>query len=150
VKPHATDMNVHDTGVKHHLVVVVLNAVDVDVNSIDVDITKIDRNLDTVKGDGDIADMDLSIGGAKLPLVDVKWHLEILPLPHGALQNAAGAYEVATLVVIIAALDVRVLEMSVDPAVFNALHQLVLVFTNFFQSAAGRVNQTPAVRVGGD
>ena len=71
-----------------------------------------------------------------------------------------------TLGVVIAALGVRVLELSVDPAAFellprvqqrlfrttdvlmtgavlgggsNALHQLVLVFTNFFQSAAGRV-----------
>jgi len=70
-----------------------------------------------------------------------------------------------TLGVIVAALGVRVLELSVDAAVFetlpriqqrlfrttdvlmtgavlgggsDALHQLVLVFTNFFQSAAGR------------
>jgi len=67
--------------------------------------------------------------------------------------------------VVIAALGVRVLELSVDPAAFellprvqqrlfrttdvlmtgavlgggsDALHQLVLVFTNFFQSAAGK------------
>jgi hypothetical protein len=71
-----------------------------------------------------------------------------------------------TLGVIVAALGIRVLELFVDPAVFNslplahqrlfrvtdvlltgavlgggsdALHQLVRVFTNFFQSAAGRV-----------
>ena len=67
---------------------------------------------------------------------------------------------------IVAALGIRVLELSVDAAVFetlprvpqrlfrttdvlmtgavlgggsDALHQLVLVFTNFFQSAAGRM-----------
>ena len=70
-----------------------------------------------------------------------------------------------TLGVIVAALGLRLLEMFVDPAMFetlphlqqrlfrttdvlmtgavlgggsDALHQLVLVFTNFFQSAAGR------------
>jgi hypothetical protein len=70
-----------------------------------------------------------------------------------------------TLGVVVAALGIRVLELSVDPAVFaelprvqqrlfrttdvlmtgavlgggsDALHQLMLVFTNFFQSAAGR------------
>jgi hypothetical protein len=70
-----------------------------------------------------------------------------------------------TLGVVVAALGIRVLELSLDPAVFaelprvqqrlfrttdvlmtgavlgggsDALHQLMLVFTNFFQSAAGR------------
>lgn len=71
--------------------------------------------------------------------------------------------------VILAALGIRVLEMFVDHAIFyslpplqqhlfratdvalsgavlgggsDALHQLMLVFTNFFQSAAGRVKQS--------
>ena len=70
-----------------------------------------------------------------------------------------------TLGVIVAALGIRVLELFVDPAIFvtlsdvqqrlfrttdvlltgavlgggsDALHQLVLVFTNFFESAAGK------------
>ena len=74
---------------------------------------------------------------------------------------------------IVAALGIRVLELSVDPTAFaslpqvqqrlfrttdvlmtgavlgggsDALHQLVMVFTNFFQSAAGRVKQTETGR----
>ena len=80
-----------------------------------------------------------------------------------------------TLGVIVAALGIRVLELAVDPAVFaslpavhqrlfrttdvlmtgavlgggsDALFQLVMVFTNFFQSAAGRVKQTGMERQG--
>jgi hypothetical protein len=78
-----------------------------------------------------------------------------------------------TLGVIVAALGIRVLELSVDPAAFatlpqvqqrlfrttdvlmtgavlgggsDALPQLVMVFTNFFQSAAGRVKETETGR----
>jgi hypothetical protein len=81
------------------------------------------------------------------------------------------------LVSVIWGLDARLLEMFVDPSAFetlphvqqrlftatgmlltgavlsggsDALHQLVLVFTNFFQSAAGRVKGTGAVAVGGE
>jgi hypothetical protein len=80
-----------------------------------------------------------------------------------------------TLGVIVAALGIRVLELFVDPAAFetlphvqqrlfrttdvlltgavlgggsDALHQLVQVFTNFFQTTAGRVKQTDTVRSG--
>ena len=77
---------------------------------------------------------------------------------------------------IVAALGIRVLELSVDPAAFealpriqqrlfrttdvlmtsavlgggsDALHQLMLVFTNFFQSTAGRAKGAAAIRAPG-
>jgi hypothetical protein len=91
--------------------------------------------------------------------------LETLRRHKGQTQRIA-FFAGTTLGVVIAALGVRVLELSVDPAAFellprvqqrlfritdvlmtgavlgggsDALHQLVLVFTNFFQSAAGKV-----------
>ena len=68
MKHHGVDMNVYDTDVKHHPIVVKRNAVEVDVNIIDI---------------------VLHIGGVKFPLVDMKWHLELVPLPHCESKNAA-------------------------------------------------------------
>ena len=84
-------MNVYGTDVKHHPIVVKRNAVEVDVNIIDVDVTAIDGDLDSVKVDANITDMLLHIGGVKFPLVDMKRHLELVPLPHCELKNAARA-----------------------------------------------------------
>jgi len=43
--------------------------------------------------------LDLHTGRVKLPLFDMKWHPELLPLPPSELQHAAGVDEDAALVV---------------------------------------------------